>query len=128
MRTARPRAYGLRTRPHLEELLRRLALNDENAVRRAVGADRTGPSVPPALDARTQALVRLAALLAVGAATSSCRATVDVARAAGVRDEEIVAVLMAIAPAIGGAQLVAAAPALALAIDIDVESVDDALP
>jgi alkylhydroperoxidase/carboxymuconolactone decarboxylase family protein YurZ len=106
-----------------EELLRRLALNDENAVRSAVGAASPSLGGGPDLDAKTSALVHLAALLSIGAATSSCRATVDVARAAGATDEEIVGVLVAVAPAVGGARVVGAAPRLALAIDYDVEDV-----
>jgi 4-carboxymuconolactone decarboxylase len=109
----------------LGELLRRLALNDEQVVQSALGAD---PAVPrdALLDARTSALARLAALLTVGATTESCRVTVELARSAGSSDAEIVGVLMAIAPAVGGARLVTAAPLLALAIDRDVEDADSA--
>jgi hypothetical protein len=67
----------------------------------------------------------LAALLAIGATTASCRATVEVARAGGATDQEIVGVLLAVAPAVGGARVVGAAPRLALAIDYDVEDVDE---
>jgi len=109
-----------------EELLRRLALNDENVVRWAVGADTRSLCSGRELDAKTNALVRLAALLSVGAATASCRATVELARAAGATDAEIVGVLVAVAPAVGGARVVGAAPRLALAIDYDVEDVDEA--
>src|SRR4051795_3849039 len=69
-----------------EELLRRLALNDENVVRSAVGAAPLPLSGGPELDAKTNALVRLAALLSIGAATSSCRAAVECARAAAATD------------------------------------------
>jgi alkylhydroperoxidase/carboxymuconolactone decarboxylase family protein YurZ len=111
---------------HVEELLRRLALNDDEAVRSAVGA-RPATVVPePALDAKTAALVRLAALLSVDAATASCRATVELAYAAGATDEEMVGVLVAVAPVVGAARLVAAAPRLALAIDYDLDSADEA--
>jgi alkylhydroperoxidase/carboxymuconolactone decarboxylase family protein YurZ len=79
-----------------------------------------------ALDAKTSALVRLAALLSVGAATTSCRVVVERARAAGATDNEIVGVLVAVAPAVGAARLVGAAPRLALAIDYDVADVADA--
>ena len=106
-----------------EELLRRLALNDEKVVRSAVGADSQALCVGGALDAKTNALVRLAALLSIGAATSSCRAAVERARAGGATDGEIVGVLVAVAPAVGGARVVGAAPRLALAIDYDVEDV-----
>jgi alkylhydroperoxidase/carboxymuconolactone decarboxylase family protein YurZ len=108
-----------------EDLLRRLALNDENAVRVVLqdasvpaGRDRVG------LDFKTHALVRLGALLSVGAATDSCRLAVDVARAAGADDEEIVGALVAVGPAIGFARLVAVAPRLALAIGYDVDDDD----
>ena len=106
-----------------EELLRRLALNDENIVRCAVGADAPSLSDGPDLDAKTDALVRLAALLAIGAATSSCRAAVELARAGGATNAEMVRVLVAVAPAVGGARVVGAAPRLALAIDYDVDDV-----
>jgi 4-carboxymuconolactone decarboxylase len=108
------------------ELLRRLALNDERAVRRAVGGSAGELGYEGALEPKAAALVRLGSLLSVGAATASCRVTVDVARAAGASDEEIVAVLVAVAPVVGGARLVAAAPRLALAIDYDVEDLDAA--
>jgi alkylhydroperoxidase/carboxymuconolactone decarboxylase family protein YurZ len=106
-----------------DELLRRLALNDENTVRSAIGAPSSMGGVT-ALDDKTVALVRLAALLSIGAATVSCRATVDVARAAGATDDELVGVLVAVGPAVGAARLVNAAPRLALAIDCDVDDPD----
>jgi alkylhydroperoxidase/carboxymuconolactone decarboxylase family protein YurZ len=106
------------------ELLRRLALNDEHAVRRAVSQSPGEPGYANALEPKAAALVRLGALLSVGAATASCRVTVDVARAAGASEEEIVAVLVTVAPVVGSARLVAAAPRLALAMDYDVEDAD----
>src|SRR4051794_12069142 len=109
----------------LDELLRRLALNDERMVSRAT--DTRPPAIgDPALDERTRALVCLGALLSVGAATTSCRAAVDAARVAGATDEEFVGVLMAVGPAVGGARVVHAAPRLALAIDYDIGEADAA--
>jgi alkylhydroperoxidase/carboxymuconolactone decarboxylase family protein YurZ len=109
----------------IEDLLRRLALNDENAVRVVLqdrpvqtSADRMG------LDPKTHALVRLGALLSLDAATDSCRLSVDLARAAGATEEEIVGALVAVGPAIGFARLVTVAPRLALAIGYDID--DDA--
>jgi 4-carboxymuconolactone decarboxylase len=107
------------------ELLRRLALNDSRTVAAAVGAGRPHESLSGELDPKTTALVRLAALLSVGAATVSCRATAEEARAGGATEEEIVDVLLAIGPAIGAARLVEAAPRLALAIDYDPEALDE---
>ena len=100
----------------LDELLRRLALNDGRVVSRAT---RAGPPAvgEPALDVKSAALVHLGALLSVGATTASCRAAVELAHAGGATDEEIVGVLMAVGPAVGAARVVAAAPQLALAMD-----------
>jgi 4-carboxymuconolactone decarboxylase len=111
---------------HAEELLRRFALNDEKTVGAAVGGRTAALDAGHALDAKTAALVRLAALLSVGAATTSCRVGVETARANGATDEEIVGVLVAVAPAVGAARVVGAAPRLALAIDYDVAEVTDA--
>src|SRR5437762_754379 len=75
----------------LEELLRRLALNDERAVGTATGAAPQGAGAP-VLDPKTRSLVRLGALLSVGAPTASCRVVVDGARGVdahrGLSDEE----------------------------------------
>lgn len=100
-----------------EELLRRLALNDENAVRVVLQGHRT----PGGLETRTDALVRLGALLSAGATTDSCRQAVDLARAAGAQDDELVGTLVAIGPAIGFARMVAMAPRLALALGYDID-------
>src|SRR5947207_7296537 len=61
-----------------EELLRRLALNDERAIASVLGSDPSAARVPP-LDRKTRALVRLGALLAVGAGTTSLRWMAEVA-------------------------------------------------
>lgn len=78
------------------------------------------------LDRGTRALVQLAALLAVGAATVSLRWAVDVASTAGVDDARLVAAMLAVAGAVGGAQTVSNAPRLALALGLDIEPQDDA--
>ena len=64
----------------------------------------------------------------LGAAPASYRLTVEHAYAAGATDEEIIGVLAAVAPAVGFARLVAAAPDLALAIGYDVEAALDTGP
>jgi alkylhydroperoxidase/carboxymuconolactone decarboxylase family protein YurZ len=103
----------------VERTLRRLALNDERSLRLALADPGSATSD---LDAKTQALIRLGALLSVGAATVSLRATVELAAAAGASDEEIVAVLLAIAPAVGHARVVGVAPHLGLALGYDFDS------
>jgi alkylhydroperoxidase/carboxymuconolactone decarboxylase family protein YurZ len=102
----------------VEQALRRLALNDERSVRALLSAT---PAQSGQLDAKGQALVRLGALLSVGAETVSLRCNVELALAAGATETEILAVLFAIGPAIGQARAVAAAPRLALALGYDTE-------
>lgn len=101
----------------VERNLRRLALNDERYLRSAL-AD---PGISNDLDAKTQSLVRLSALLAVGAGTVSLRAAAELAAAAGATDDEMVDVLLAIAPAVGLARVVGVAPHLGLALGYDLE-------
>ena len=98
----------------VERLLYRLSLHDERSVRAALAE-------PELLDPGVQALVGLGALLAVDAATVSLRQKVELAQRAGASEEEIVGVLLAIAPAVGHARTVAVAPRLALALGYDVE-------
>jgi len=106
----------------VEELLRRLALNDERAVDSVLARDPQVAVVSP-LDLKTHALVRLGALLAVGAGTTTLRWMTELAYGAGATDEEIVGVLVAVSPDVGCACIVRAAPRLALAIGYDVEDV-----
>jgi 4-carboxymuconolactone decarboxylase len=103
----------------VERSLRRLALNDGRALQSLV-AD-PGMSGARGLAPKSHALVTLAALLSVGAAAVSLRCAVEQAYAAGADDDEILAVLVTIAPAVGQAQVVAVAPQLALALGYDVE-------
>ena len=100
-----------------ERTLRRLALNDERYLRSAL-AD---PGVTSDLDAKTQWLIRLGALLSIGASTVSIRSTAELAAAAGASDDEMVGVLLAIAPAVGHARVVGVAPHLGLALGYDFE-------
>jgi 4-carboxymuconolactone decarboxylase len=104
----------------VERLLRRLALNDEESIGMVLA---NGPdSANAALRPKVDLLVRLGALLALGAATTSIRATVERAIAAGATEAEIVGVLIAVAPAVGLARVVSTAPRLAVAIGYDLEA------
>jgi 4-carboxymuconolactone decarboxylase len=97
-----------------------LAFNDEKAL--GMVLTRKGGDSQTSLNPKEELLVRLAAFLAVGAATPSLREAVDHASAAGATASEIVGVLVAVGPAIGLAGLVACAPRLALAIGYDLEN------
>ena len=104
-----------------EDLLRRLALNDEAALGRVL-TPTVGGERRTELSSKVELLVRLGALLAVGAATPSLREAVERASAAGATTDEIVGVLVSLGPTIGLASLVAAAPKLAMAIGYDLEN------
>ncbi len=84
--------------------------------------DATGMLDAYGLDEKTAALVRLAALVALGAAPTPYRRCVDVALAAGADVDDVVDTLKAVAPCVGLARVVSAAPGLALAIGYDIDS------
>jgi len=107
------------------DLLRRLSLQDEQLAAEVVGA---GPAPDSSLDPKTLALVRLAALVAVGGAGPSYGAQADAAVDAGATVVEIVDVLVAVIPVVGLPRVVAAAPKLALALGHDVEEELGILP
>ena len=104
-----------------EDTLRRLAMNDPAFVCDILGGEHSDIRTSP-LDPRSRAFARLGALVAVGATASSFRAEADDALAAGASIEEIVDILVAVAPAIGIARVVVAAPSLALAVGLDVDA------
>ena len=105
------------------ELLRRLAAGDERSLRTAMAPtpefDSDYALTKPALDRRTRVLVRLAALIAVGACTESLRWAVELASTTGADDDALAAVLVATGLAAGSAQIVESAPRLALALGFD---------
>jgi alkylhydroperoxidase/carboxymuconolactone decarboxylase family protein YurZ len=105
----------------VERLLRLLALNDEASIEMVL-AHRMDADGSPVLRPKVELLVRLGALLAVGASTASLRRTVERAIQAGATEAEIVGVLVSVAPAVGQARVVATAPRLANAIGYDLES------
>ncbi len=104
-----------------KETLRRFALNDERFAQSVLGIGHDTVAVST-LDPKTHALVRLGASLAIDAAPSSYQANVEVALAAGANLDEIVGTLIAVAPTVGLARVVSAAPELALALGYDVEA------
>lgn len=100
-------------------LLRRLTIGDHITVRRLLTLTSTEE---PALDRRVAALARLGALVAVDAAAPAYQAEVRFAHDAGASTEEILGVLLEVAPLLGSASVTAAAPKLALALGYDVET------
>lgn len=104
-----------------QERLRSLALSDDRFVGSVLGMAQDTVEISR-LDPKTHAFVRLAALLAVDAGQSSYNASVEVALASGATYDEIVGILIAVAPAVGLGRVVSAAPELGLALGYDVAS------
>ena len=75
-----------------------------------------------ALEPRTDALVRISALVALGAPEALCRTAIARAIEAGANDEDVVATLAVVATIIGHARLTAAAPVIALGLGYEVDS------
>ena len=73
------------------------------------------------LDDRSRALVVLAALLATGGSPSAAERVVATALASGMSAEEVVDVLIEVAPTVGLARLVPAAVELAAALGYDID-------
>jgi alkylhydroperoxidase/carboxymuconolactone decarboxylase family protein YurZ len=104
-----------------QELLRRLGDSEEESIQTvlALRPSATGER-DVALTPRILTLVRLAALVAGDASTTSLRWAVELAWSAGAADEEIVGVLLSIGREVGLPRIVDGAPRLAAAIGYDV--------
>ena len=104
-----------------KDTLRSLALNDERFVESVLGMGHDTVDASH-LDAKTHALLRLAASLAIDTSPSSYQSIVETAQAAGATFDEIVGSLIAVAPTVGLARVVSVAPELALALGYDVDA------
>ena len=104
-----------------EETLRRLALSDDRLLEEILGGH-GDPTRHGCLDARTTALVRLAALVAMGASTTSFAAAASSGLLNGATIDDLVETLLAVAPIVGSANVVGAAPKLALSVGYDIDS------
>ena len=104
-----------------EEQLRRLALHDEEFIESvlAISLKRDGGC---GLTPKTHALVRLGALLALGAAPVSYHWSVAAALDAGATPDEVLGTLVAVAPISGIARVVLATPEVALSIGYDLDA------
>ena len=103
-----------------EELLRRLVLHDERCIQSMLGIH-LNRNEAVGLDPKTHALVRLGALVALGASRVSYHWAAEAALDAGATADDIVGTLVAVAPINGLARVVSAIPGVALAIGYDID-------
>ena len=108
------------------EILRRLAIVDEECAGDQAGLG-LGTPVVWALDAKTAALVRVAALAAIGSPEVCLEWSATRALATGATEDEITGVLLAIAPVIGLGRITGAVPGVAAALEYDIDAALDAL-
>jgi alkylhydroperoxidase/carboxymuconolactone decarboxylase family protein YurZ len=104
-----------------EDVLRRLAAHDEASIESVLGI-RLECEDLGGMDAKICALVRIGALLGIDAAAPAYEWAVGRAFAAGATVDEIVGTMIAVAPTIGVARMVSAAPALGLAVGYDIDA------
>jgi len=104
-----------------QEILRSLAIIDESFVERqaSLGLGLRGSWL---LDPKTAALVQVGALVAIGAPAVSLEWGASRALAAGATEDEITAVLLAVAPIVGLGRVVGATPGVADALGYDIEA------
>jgi hypothetical protein len=102
-----------------ERILCRLSIRDDSYVDSLL-TDHAANLSASDLEAKTHALVQLAALVASDAAPPSYLEAIDWARSYQATDDEIVGVLIAALPSVGVTRVVSAAPKLGLALGYDV--------
>jgi len=99
------------------EALRGVSAGDLGMIESAVGL-REAHMEATGLDPRAFALVKIAALIALDAPPASYAWQVPNALAEGVTPEDLLGVLRAVAPQVGGPKVIAAAPELMLAMGL----------
>lgn len=102
------------------QTLSAISAGDMDILEKAVGLrelNREGSG----LDPRTFALVKIASLVALDAPPASYAWQITNALADGVTPEDILGVLRAVAPQVGGPKVVAAAPEIMVALGLDLD-------
>ena len=106
------------------EMLSALAMGDSAVLGEALEI-REQFRASSSLDAKTFALVKIAALVALDAAPASYLWQVGAALGAGAQPREILGVLTAVAPQTGMPRVVAAAPEIMLALGLELPAESD---
>ncbi|HEX3565026.1 MAG TPA: carboxymuconolactone decarboxylase family protein [Acidimicrobiales bacterium] len=112
------------TESDTHDLFRSVAQHDADALEGLLFA-RVNNQEASGLDARTYALVNIAALVAADASPASYVWQVGLALDSGVTADEILGVLVAVGPTVGNVRVVAAAAEIAFALGVDLD-VDEA--
>jgi alkylhydroperoxidase/carboxymuconolactone decarboxylase family protein YurZ len=99
------------------EALSGIALGDLDILETAIGLRELSRETA-GLDARSFALVKIAALIALDAPPASYVWQIGNALEEGVTPEEILGVLRAVAPQVGGPRVIAAAPEIMLGLGL----------
>jgi 4-carboxymuconolactone decarboxylase len=99
------------------EALLGISIGDLNILETAIGMRELGLE-GSGLDARSYALVKIAALIALDAPPASYAWQIGNALEEGVTPEEILGVLRAVALQVGGPKVIAAAPEIMLALGL----------
>ena len=110
-----------------EEHLAKLAMSDPEMLLAGLEA-RAEWQETSGLDSRTYSLVKVAALIALDAPPASYLWQVGNAVASGCTPAELLGVLIAVAPQVGGPRTVAAAPELMVALGLSLPSGVDGEP
>ena len=105
-----------------EQRLRGLSSQDEDMIETLVEMQMTNIE-NSGLDPKTHALCRLAALVSIDAPLASYAWQTEAAVVSGATVDDMVGVLIALAPTIGMARVVAAASKLAVLYDITLEDI-----
>jgi 4-carboxymuconolactone decarboxylase len=103
--------------PETEATLSGISGGDMTMLEQALGLREAGREIS-GLDPRTFALVKIGALIAVDAPPASYAWQVANALDEGASPEDILGVLRAVAPQVGGPRVVAAAPEIMLALGL----------
>ena len=111
----------MRQAVRFREMLRRLAMIDESCLENQAGLA-LGLTEGSSLDSKTAALLRVGAAAAIGASPVCLEWSTGRALIAGASEDEIVDVLLAIAPITGLGRIVTAAPEVALALGYDTQA------
>jgi alkylhydroperoxidase/carboxymuconolactone decarboxylase family protein YurZ len=111
---------GNLTGPASDDVIRGLAHGDTSMLESVVGL-RLQNLQASGLDPRSHALVKVAALIALDAPPASYLWQVSTALEQGVTADDLVGLLIAVAPQVGGPRVIAAAGEIAFALGISLD-------